>query len=214
LRLERRCALGAAARAAAFVSVAGFATAAALAQAPGAQADDPEKLISGPGMGLTQAKCQICHELAHTTRARLSRGEWLDNLRRMRERGAPLTDAEIEIIVNYLATYYGRDPAPPPSPDTLAAATPGALGGAPADLQSLLNANACSGCHALDKRVVGPSFREIAARYAGDSAASARLAAKVRAGGQGAWGSIPMPPAPGLSESDLARVVEWVLGQK
>ena len=85
-----------------------------------ARAQDEEKLISGPGAGLTAQKCQICHELAHVTRSRLSRGEWIDTLRLMRERGAPLSDAEIEVIVAYLAEYYGRGPAPPPAPDTLA----------------------------------------------------------------------------------------------
>jgi len=166
-----------------------------------------ESLVSGPGAGLTLQKCQMCHELGHITRSRLSRGEWADNLQRMRERGAPLSDAEIAIIVNYLSAYYGRDPAPPPAPDTLAAA-----GDDP--VAKLLEAHACSGCHALEQRTVGPSFREIAQRYAGDAGAPARLASKIRAGGQGAWGQIPMPPAAGISDSDLGRLVDWVLGQK
>jgi cytochrome c551/c552 len=187
----------AAAAAAAFVS--------ALAFAQG------EPLVSGPGAGLTLQKCQICHEIGHVTRSRLSRGEWADNLQNMRERGAALTDAEIEIILNYLAAYYGRDAAPPPAPDTLAAA---AAPGAPPEINALLNAHACSACHALDSRVVGPSFREIALRYASDSGAAARLAAKIRAGGQGAWGAVPMPPAPGIAEADLARLVGWLLAQK
>jgi mono/diheme cytochrome c family protein len=87
-----------------------------------ARAQDEEKLTSGPGAGLTAQKCQICHELAHVTRSRLSRGEWTDTVRLMRERGAPLSDAEIEVILAYLAAYYARDPAPAPAPDTLAPA--------------------------------------------------------------------------------------------
>jgi len=92
------------------LACAAFALAASL---QGAHAQDPEKLTSGPGAALTAQKCQICHELAHVTRSRLSRGEWVDNLQRMRERGAPLSDAEVETIVAYLATYYGRDPGAP-----------------------------------------------------------------------------------------------------
>lgn len=92
----------------------------ALVGAPAARAQVEEKLTSGPGAGITTQKCQMCHELAHVTRSRLSRGEWIDTLRLMRERGAPLSDAEIEVIVAYLAEYYGRGPAPPPAPDTLA----------------------------------------------------------------------------------------------
>lgn len=85
-----------------------------------ATGQDPEKLTLGPGATLTAQKCQICHELAHVTRSRLSRGEWIDMLKLMRERGAPLSDDEVERIVRYLSTYYGRDPAPAPAPDNSA----------------------------------------------------------------------------------------------
>jgi len=164
-----------------------------------------DKLISGPGSTLTENKCAICHELQHIRRAPLSRGEWQDNVRNMRERGTPLTDTEAALIVDYLSTYYNRDkPAPPPSPDTLAA------GGDAA--QRLADANGCSGCHALDQKVVGPAFREVARRCS--AADAARLAAKIRAGGVGAWGTVPMPPNPGVSEADAQSIAAWVLQQK
>ena len=167
-----------------------------------------DRLISGPGSTLTETKCQMCHELQHIRRAPLSRGEWQDNVRNMRERGTPLTDAEAALIVDYLATYYNREkPAPPPGPDTLAAG-----GGDP--VQKLLNANGCLACHSLGERVVGPSFREVAAKYAGDAGAAARLTAKVRQGGQGVWGQVPMPPNPGLSGDDAKTLVGWILAQK
>ena len=137
--------------------------AAALAAAlccAGAFAQD-DRLISGPGSTLTENKCKICHELQHIRRARLSPGEWADNLRNMKERGTPMTDEEMRAILEYLAVYYNRDQPPPaPSPDTLAA-------GGDDPVQKLLNANACNGCHAVDKRIVGPSFREVAAKYGG-----------------------------------------------
>ena len=186
------------------LAVAALAVAAMLAAA---HAQDPEKLTSGPGATLATQKCQICHELGHVTRSRLSRGEWADNLRNMRERGAPLTDAEIEVIVGYLAAYYGRDPAPAPAPDTLAAS-----GDDP--VAKLLARNACTACHDVTKKLVGPAFREVAQKYSGDSGAAARLATKMRAGGAGVWGPIPMPPNAGLSEDDAKRLAEWVLGQK
>ena len=173
----------------------------------GAFAQD-ERLISGPGSTLTENKCKICHELQHIKRAQLSPGEWADNLRNMKERGTPMTDEEMRVILEYLALYFNRDkPAPAPSPDTLVAA-----GGDPT--RQLLDANGCTGCHAPDKRVVGPSFREVAAKYAGDRDAPARLAAKIRSGGQGMWGAVPMPPNPSLLETDLRRIAAWVLQQK
>ena len=182
------------------------ALAAALLCAPAWAQEDA--LISGPGSTLTENKCKPCHELQHITRARLSPGEWADNLRNMKERGAPLTEEDMRVILEYLSTYYNREkPAPPPSPDTLAA-------GGDDPVQQLLNKHACNGCHAVDKRIVGPSFQEVAAKYAREAGAAERLAAKIRAGGQGAWGQVPMPPNPGLSDTDLKTIVGWVLGQK
>ena len=118
-----------------------------------------------------------------------------------------MTEQEFAVILDYLSTYYSRDPAPPPAPDTLAA-------GGSDPMARLLEAHACSGCHALDKPVVGPSFRDIARRYATDAGAAARLAASVRRGGQGAWGQIPMPPNAAIPEGDLSALVSWVLTQK
>lgn len=74
-----------------------------------------------------------------------------------------------------------------------------------------LQAKGCLACHAADKRLVGPAFQEIAARYRGDAEAAARLAAKVRAGGVGAWGAIPMPPHPALSEPESLDLVRAIL---
>lgn len=165
-----------------------------------------EHLISGPGATLTENKCKICHELQHIQRAQLSPGEWADNLKNMKERGAPMDEAETAAIHRYLSTYYNREmPAPAPSPDTLAGGDP---------IHKLLGANACSGCHAEDRRVVGPSFKEISAKYAGDPGAPARLAAKIREGGRGVWGQVPMPPNPGVSDGDLSTIVGWVLANK
>lgn len=173
-----------------------------------AVAQDPDRLIPGPGSTLTENKCKICHELEHIRRQPLSRGEWADNLRNMKERGAPMDDAEMAIVLDYLSTYYNREkPAPPPSADSLAAA-----GGDP--VQELLNTHACNGCHALDQRVVGPSFKEVAGKYAQDPGAAQRLAARIRVGGQGAWGAVPMPPNPNVPDADLKTIVGWVLRQR
>jgi cytochrome c551/c552 len=167
-----------------------------------------ERLISGPGSTLTENKCRICHELQHIRRTPLSRGEWVDNLRNMKERGTPMSDAEMALILDYLSTYYNRDkPAPPPSADTMVSRNE-------SPVQELMTANACLGCHALEERVVGPSFKEVAARYAADPEAAQRLQAKIRDGGQGAWGQVPMPPNPGLADAELEKLVGWVLQQK
>jgi cytochrome c len=70
---------------------------------------------------------------------------------------------------------------------------------------------ACTACHGVSAKVVGPGFREIAARYAGDAAAAGRLAARIRAGGTGAWGQVPMPAQPQVAEADALALARWVL---
>jgi sulfite dehydrogenase len=166
-----------------------------------------DRLIPGPGSTLTENKCRICHELQHIRRSPLSRGEWADNLRNMKDRGTPMDEAEMATILEYLATYYNREkPAPAPSADTLASRDTGA--------EPILQQNGCAGCHALDRRVVGPSFKEVAAKYAQDADAERKLAHKIRSGGQGVWGQVPMPPNPGLGDAELITIVAWVLQQK
>ncbi len=181
----------------------------ALAQEPEA----PRTLTPGKGSDLATARCATCHDAQHITRAPLSRGEWEFSIKNMIERGAPMAPAEIPIVLEYLATYYNRDsPAPPPDPS---AAGFGMDSGGGADpVARLLNANACVACHTVDRRVVGPSFREVAAKFAGDGDALAKLGKKVKEGGSGNWGNVPMPPNPAITDADLRAILEWVLALK
>ena len=71
----------------------------------------------------------------------------------------------------------------------------------------------CQACHTVDKKLVGPSYKEVAAKYAGDKAALAKLEQKVKQGGSGVWGAIPMPPN-AVPDTDLKTLVEWILALK
>jgi cytochrome c len=75
----------------------------------------------------------------------------------------------------------------------------------------IANSNACMGCHAVDRKLVGPSFQQIATKYKGDAQATAKLARKVKDGGSGVWGMIPMPAHQSMSDADIRTVVDWVL---
>ncbi len=77
--------------------------------------------------------------------------------------------------------------------------------------RALANESGCLACHALKGKLVGPGFDEVAARYNGDSGAPGRLAAKIRGGGSGVWGSVPMPPQPALADTSLKALVQWIL---
>ena len=72
----------------------------------------------------------------------------------------------------------------------------------------------CMTCHMVDKKVLGPAYKDVAAKYAGQSDAADKLALKVMKGGTGVWGQLPMPPNPQVSEAEAKQLVKWVLNQK
>ena len=72
----------------------------------------------------------------------------------------------------------------------------------------------CAACHSNDKQVVGPAYVEVAAKYKGDAGAAAKLMEKVKKGGQGVWGPVPMPPNPSVSDADLKTIVTYILALK
>lgn len=81
--------------------------------------------------------------------------------------------------------------------------------------EALFKMNNCSMCHSIDSKVVGPALKSIAAKYRGDETAQARLEAKVRSGGNGSFGTMKMPGAgPGVSDSDIKKLVTWILSIK
>ena len=69
----------------------------------------------------------------------------------------------------------------------------------------------CMACHALDKKLVGPAYNEVAKKYKGDKSAQEKLFGKVKNGGSGVWGAIPMPPNAAVPDADIKTLVEWVL---
>ena len=82
-----------------------------------------------------------------------------------------------------------------------------------ADL-ALATSKNCMACHAIDKKVVGPAYKDVAAKYKGDKTAADKLAAKIIKGGSGSWGAVPMPANPQVTEADAKKLVAWVLSQK
>ena len=69
----------------------------------------------------------------------------------------------------------------------------------------------CMSCHTVDKKLVGPSYQDVAKKYAGQKDAVKSLSAKVKAGGKGVWGEIPMPPNAAVKDADIETLVKWIL---
>ncbi len=77
--------------------------------------------------------------------------------------------------------------------------------------QALATSKNCMACHAADKKLVGPSYKEVAAKYAADKSAVDKLAAKILKGGSGAWGAVPMPANAQVNEAEAKKLAAWVL---
>jgi cytochrome c len=77
--------------------------------------------------------------------------------------------------------------------------------------EALAKKHNCFACHQVDKKLVGPAYKDIAKKYKGQAGAAAKLAQKVKQGGSGVWGPVPMPPNPTVPDADLKKLVDWIL---
>ena len=91
---------------------------------------------------------------------------------------------------------------------TVAPAAPAA--GKGTNVSSLLAANACTACHGVKNKIVGPGFNEIAAKHKGRADAEAYLVGKIKSGGSGVWGAVPMPPQPQIKDDDAKAIAQWI----
>jgi cytochrome c len=97
----------------------------------------------------------------------------------------------------------------------VAVAAIGLVGGVNAQsLEDLLKKNGCTACHAVDKKVIGPAYVDVAAKYKGDAKAPTYLFNKIKQGGSGVWGQIPMPPNTQASDADVKKIVDDILKLK
>jgi len=168
-----------------------------------------------PGYQLVQRNCMTCHaaQYASTQPPASPRAYWEATVKKMKKPfGAQFDDADVPAMVDYLVKTYGaeRGAAAPAAAVKPAAAAAPAAGGQ--DVKTLLAANGCMACHALDQKVVGPGFAEVAARYKGKDGVAA-VAANIRSGGAGKWGPVPMPPFSQLSAADAATLAKYVLSR-
>ena len=168
-----------------------------------------------PGYLLVQRNCMTCHaaQYASSQPPASPRAYWEATVKKMKKPfGAQFDDADMPAMVDYLVKTYGAErgaAAPAPAAKPVAAVVPAASG---KDVKTLLAANGCMACHAIDQKVVGPGFAEVAARYKGKDGAAA-VAAHIRQGGAGKWGPVPMPPFSQLSEADAAALANYVLSR-
>jgi cytochrome c551/c552 len=172
-----------------------------------------------PGYPLAQQKCSTCHSADYINfqPPGMSLAQWTAEAGKMQHvYGAPISDQDVTVIGAYLAATYGSAKAS--DAEVLAASNPTAGQATPTpvakvDATTLLQNNACLSCHAIDHKVVGPAYHDVAARYANDPQALAKLASSIQHGGSGKWGDVPMPPFAQLSNDDLNSLATFILQQ-
>jgi cytochrome c551/c552 len=173
-----------------------------------------------PGYALAQRNCMTCHSVHYIQSQPFSspRGYWDATVKKMKKPfGAQFPDADISDMVDYLVKTYGAERGsvvPAAATAVKPAAVANAAGDTAAiDAKALLATNACMGCHSIDKKIVGPAFKETVARYKGKADAVPLVAHNIRAGGAGNWGPIPMPTFAQLSEAKATALAQYILAQ-
>lgn len=169
----------------------------------------------GAGVEIANAQCLVCHSVEYVaTQPPLPRTFWASSVKKMREKyDAQIPDVQVEPLLDYLVEQYGVNtngaPAAPASP----AANPALATGAKTP-EALGFNYGCVLCHGVDKKIVGPALKDIAAKYRDDPAAQAKIAEQVEKGGSGKWGPALMPPFPMVAQDEVKILSDWILSQK
>lgn len=188
------------------------------------------KPSSLPGYAIAQQKCAICHSADYIAYQPpgMTVTQWTAEMTKMQHLyGAPIDDREIKLLGVYLAATYGdaksvtaedramtaAAPAAPTTAKPAVAGAPPPAAGSTIDVQALLNANACLGCHAVSQKIVGPAYHDVAAKYKADPGGVEKLKTSIKAGSSGKWGTVPMPPFAQLTDAQLKALAEFVLKQ-
>lgn len=172
-----------------------------------------------PGYSLAQQKCSTCHSADYINfqPPGLSLAQWTGEASKMQHvYGAPISDQDVTIIGAYLAATYGSAHASDADVQAASNPSPSQLPAVPVakvDAMTLLQNNGCLSCHAIDHKVVGPAYHEVAAKYGNDPQALTRVTSSIQSGGTGKWGQIPMPPYAQLSPDDLQTLATFILHQ-
>lgn len=182
-----------------------------------------------PGYEIAARECVICHspDYINFQPPDMDQAQWTGEANKMHAAfGAPITDDDIKLIGAYLAVTYGSAKLTDLTIVPLATAASATAQGAPASgqatatasqggagpsVKALMASHACLACHAIDHKVVGPSFNDVAARFRSHPAAVNELSARIRSGGTGAWGTVPMPPMPDLTQAQADSLAQYVL---
>lgn len=189
---------------------AGMAAAPAFAEA--LKIDLPLEKISfkpGPGLEFVNGQCLVCHSVDYVVmQPPLNRAVWTAEVKKMREKyGATIPDEQVEPIIGYLSANYGTET------NAMTVALTNAAAGA-VTAEAVVTRYGCLGCHNPTAKKIGPTYKDVAAKYKSDPKAEERIAEQIHNGGSGKWGPVLMPPFPMVTDAETKAVTAWILNLK
>lgn len=167
-----------------------------------------------PGAELANGQCLTCHSVEYVLiQPPMQRAFWLAEVKKMQQKyGAQIPDPQVEPVVDYLTKNYGVTTNASASSQTPTVTTPVHINSA--DAQQIATKYGCLGCHNPSMKIVGPAYRDIAAKYKTDPKAFAKIDEQIHKGGSGKWGPIIMPPFPQVTANETKVLADWILGLK
>ena len=162
-----------------------------------------------PDVGVVNGQCMTCHSVDYIAmQPPLTQKGWAAEVKKMREKyGAKIPEEEVETIVNYLTQTYGVAGSSQP------VATASFQSGTNLPVVALATKYGCLSCHSVNAKIVGPAYKDVAAKYRNDPNALEKIAAQIHHGGSGKWGSVLMPPFPMVSDEEAKMLGSWIMSQ-
>ena len=176
----------------------------------------PETLAFKQDVGaeIANGQCLTCHSVEYVViQPPMQRAFWKAEVVKMQQKyGAQIPDNQVEAVVDYLTKNYGVTTNGTQTALVQDSAATGQTRAA--DAQQIATKYGCLGCHNPAVKLVGPAYRDIAAKYKADPAALAKIDEQIRKGGSGKWGPIIMPPFPQVTAGETKVLADWILGLK
>jgi sulfite dehydrogenase len=162
------------------------------------------------GAEIANGQCLTCHSVEYVMiQPPMQRVFWKAEVVKMQQKyGAQIPEDQVEAVVNYLTKNYGV------TTNGTQSATVATTQTHATDAQQIATRYGCLGCHNPAVKLVGPAYRDIAAKYKSDPAAFAKVDEQIHKGGSGKWGPIIMPPFPQVTAGETKILADWILGLK
>jgi cytochrome c551/c552 len=168
-----------------------------------------------PGSEFANGQCLTCHSVEYVvTQPPLPRTFWGAEVKKMQEKfGAQIPGDQVELLVSYLTSNYGAETNHQSMAQPGATTTVSPAPASTASAESIAMRYGCLACHNVSAKVVGPAYKDVAAKYREDPLALDKISQQIHNGGSGKWGPVIMPPFPMVSDAEARILAQWILGQ-